>query len=257
MKLALTAILIILQFSRIAGGHLIVVGSLVDSVGQEKDDSLECTMTDYNDVTIDLDQLKQQGLAIVENACTLRGALKAAARVAPSGAPVTIAMRSGRILLSARLPMVAGNVRLVGSEAAGGAGRSNLICASSASGGETGALSLCGGGPSGGPGSSGGGWADADEAFTGAQPGQLTSIGTVLDGGGAHQLLRCQPGANLSIDTLRLENGAATAADPGDPRGRAGGAVNCLGNVLMSNVALRGNVAEDGGAIYFEGMLEV
>ena len=34
-------------------------------------------------------------------------------------------------------------------------------------------------------------------------------------------------------------------------------AVNCLGNVLMSNVALRGNVAEDGGAIYFEGMLEV
>lgn len=155
-------------------------------------------------------------------------------------------------------------------------------------------------------------------AFATALAGQSSAIGTTLDGGGVHQILRVAVGASLHLQTLRLENGravgpvgpssadgkhgdeeeaeeaevgatvtlavdasggssgdadmadgtadgAAAGAGAAGPAGQMplrdakaylGGAICSQGTLVLTNVALRGNVAEWGGALYVEGNLE-
>ena len=47
------------------------------------------------------------------------------------------------------------------------------------------------------------------------------------------------------------------AEDAHEPRGMMGGAVNALGRLLMTNTALRGHRAINGGALYTEGVVRI
>ena len=71
------------------------------------------------------------------------------------------------------------------------------------------------------------------------------------------QSLRASRGSTLKLERLRLEDGRAVAEDAHEPRGMMGGAVNALGRLLMTNTALRGHRAINGGALYTEGVVRI
>ena len=144
--------------------------------------------------------------------CTLRAALELSATAAEKTA-VTLALRSGRFLLAAPLPEVVGTVQLVGTAASEGG---SLPALPHGGGGDDGASAPPDedAPPGSGEGAGDGGDTVADgidphwvpPPHEGA-PGCTSPVGTVLDGGGQHQILRAARTSALHLMTVRLENG--------------------------------------------------
>ena len=80
---------------------------------------------------------------------------------------------------------------------------------------------------------------------------------TILDGDGRFQILRAGRASHLKLERLRFEDGRAVEEGTDDPRDSLGGAVNALGRLLMTNTALRGHRAINGGALYTEGVVRI
>lgn len=225
---------------------LIAVGSLQDKIessehGCTADGGHEASVTN---ITVLSDRSAR---------CTLRGAILLA-NTQRSDTAVTIAVRSGRIVLAAPLPTLTGTVQIVGSPprvgSPSGSGEGELVRVSLSSQGEADAEVDD----------------DADPHYAAArrgEPGQSGPIGTLLDGQRRFQILRMAGASSVHLQTLRLENGYAAgdggAGDAGaeDERAEHGGAIHARGTLVLTNVAVRGCFAVNGGGIYTESELEV
>lgn len=107
---------------------------------------------------------------------------------------------------------------------------------------------------------------DASGAFAGPQTvtlasGQLTlekSLTIVgpgrdlltLEGGGSQRLFTVEPGAEVSLSGVTLQNGVGQDGGGSVLSNSVGGAVVNRGNLTLASVTLAGNSAERGGAIY-------
>lgn len=176
--------------------------------------------------------------------CTLRGALELAATASAKTA-VTLALRSGRFLLQATLPEVTGTVQIVGTAGREPSGKRTYVDPWS----RTNVPAEV---------------AEEDEAVdphwqprTGPGPGPTIPIGTLLDGGARHQILRAGRASALHLTTLRLEGGRALKESADDQRASLGGAVSSLGKLVMTNTVVHDNQAVNGGAMYTEGEFEM
>ena len=177
--------------------------------------------------------------------CTLRAALELAATASAKTA-VTLALRGGRFLLQGALPEITGTVQIVGTvgRASSGNTRPHVDPWSRTSvPAEV---------------------AEEEEAVdphwqprTGPGPGPTGPIGTLLDGGARHQILRAGRASALHLMTLRLEGGRALRETADDQRAALGGAVSSLGKLVMTNTVVHDNQAVNGGALYTEGEFEM
>ena len=200
---------------------VIPVGDLDDPVVASEDDTV------HSSADARCEAADGDGADTPAEACTLRAAIELANSL--DRTVVTITIVAGRIVLAARLPEITGTLQLVGSVPIATHLLSDELHTDDSHAAHIG----------------------VDEGFRpGGAAGQRGPIGTIIDGGGQHQLLRTSTASSVHLQTVRLENGLATAAGSG--RAAAGGAVNALGRLVLTNVALQKNSAVNGGAVYIE-----
>ena len=248
-----------------------------------------CQAVEYSDEAMETCTSSNGTADGTGRSCTLRAALELAAQAGAQTA-VTLALRPGRFRLAAPLPEVVGSVQIVGSAGrttaevpftGQGSGQLEDASATAAMPVDRGA-SWTRENTGAGEGRHARAADEADDIdaeYREVAAGQASPIGTVIDGGDAVQILRTGRSSALHLRTLRLEHGRAmggnseTANDrptddagpdgptrdrsSGDPRRRLGGAVCSVGQLVLTNVAVRDNFAESGGGIYSEGQLEV
>ncbi|EOD05736.1 hypothetical protein EMIHUDRAFT_438869 [Emiliania huxleyi CCMP1516] len=176
------------------------------------------------------------------NDCTLRAAIELANTMSPSTS-VTVLVAAGRIRLQSSLPEATGRLQIVGS-----APPPEPDAGSADDGG-----GIAGGGIVGG-----GELATKPNLAASAEKaaGLSSPVGTILDGGGAVQILRTGAGSEVHLNTLQFERGSADQLLDADARAGAGGCVNSLGALVLQNVAMRNCKAVNGGALASEGGLE-
>lgn len=199
------------------GTVLIAVGSLADQTSSSSDECTVHSLTGEGASTASLDGAGAE--------CTLRSAILLANKQANSTA-VRIAVRSGRILLAATLPVLtSAAVQIVGS-----ASRSAPQPETGSDADATLGVAV-----------SADVYNDADPYFPhGKTSGQSGPIGTVIDGRGRVQLLRTAVGSSVHLQTVRLENGAALGSDSNAAvESGAGGAIHSRGILVLTNVAVR------------------